>query len=125
MLSFFKDFFYFLLKRKKFWLFPIIRFTIFQFFNCTDTRNSCSTIYLHHFLKMKKIRIIGISAFFHDSAVCLIENGEIIYASQEERFSRIKHDSSFPMKALQNLLKTYDLKLTDINYVHFFLKNLF
>ncbi len=71
---------------------------------------------------MKKIRIIGISAFFHDSAVCLIEDGEVIYASQEERFSRIKHDSSFPMKALQNLFKTYDLKLTDINYVVFFEK---
>ena len=47
---------------------------------------------------MKKIRIIGISAYFHDSAVALIENGEIIYASQEERFSRIKHDSNFPNK---------------------------
>ena len=71
---------------------------------------------------MKKIRIIGISAFFHDSAVCLIENGQIKYASQEERFSRIKHDSSFPKKALQNLLKTCNLKLTDINYVVFFEK---
>ena len=59
---------------------------------------------------MKKIRIIGISAFFHDSAVSLIENGEIIYASQEERFSRIKHDSGFPNKALKNLLKTSNLK---------------
>jgi len=71
---------------------------------------------------MKKIRIIGISAFFHDSAVCLIEDGEIIYASQEERFSRIKHDSSFPIKALKDLLKTCDLTLTDINYVVFFEK---
>ena len=71
---------------------------------------------------MKKIRIIGISAFFHDSAVCLIEDGEIIYASQEERFSRIKHDSSFPIKALKDLLKTCNLRLTDINYVVFFEK---
>ena len=71
---------------------------------------------------MKKIRIIGISAFFHDSAVCLIENGEIKYASQEERFSRIKHDASFPTEALKNLLKTCNLKLTDINYVVFFEK---
>ena len=54
---------------------------------------------------MKKIRIIGISAYFHDSAVALIENGEIVYASQEERFSRVKHDSSFPDKALKNLLE--------------------
>tara|TARA_X000000950_G_scaffold288255_1_gene404144 strand:- start:3311 stop:5140 length:1830 start_codon:yes stop_codon:yes gene_type:complete len=71
---------------------------------------------------MKKIRIIGISAFFHDSAVSLIENGEIIYASQEERFSRIKHDSGFPNKALKNLLKTSNLKLVDVDYVVFFEK---
>ena len=71
---------------------------------------------------MKKIRIIGISAYFHDSAVALIENGEIIYASQEERFSRIKHDSSFPNKALKNLLETCKLDLIDIDYVVFFEK---
>ena len=71
---------------------------------------------------MKKIRIIGISAFFHDSAVALIENGEIIYASQEERFSRIKHDSNFPNKALKNLLDTCKLDLVDIDYVVFFEK---
>ncbi len=71
---------------------------------------------------MKKIRIIGISAYFHDSAVALIENGEIIYASQEERFSRIKHDSNFPNKALKNLLETCKLDLMDVDYVVFFEK---
>ncbi len=71
---------------------------------------------------MKKIRIIGISAYFHDSAVALIENGEIIYASQEERFSRIKHDSDFPNKALKNLLETCKLDLIDVDYVVFFEK---
>ena len=71
---------------------------------------------------MKKIRIIGISAYFHDSAVALIENGEIIYASQEERFSRIKHDSNFPNKALKNLLETCKLDLIDVDYVVFFEK---
>ena len=71
---------------------------------------------------MKKIRIIGISAYFHDSAVALIENGEIIYASQEERFSRIKHDSNFPNKALKNLLETCKLNLIDVDYVVFFEK---
>ena len=40
--------------------------------------------------------ILGISCFYHDSAVCLIKDGEIINAVQEERFSRIKHDSGFP-----------------------------
>ena len=73
---------------------------------------------------MKKVRILGISAYFHDSAVALIEDGEIIYASQEERFSRIKHDSSFPKRALKNLLKFNNLKLNQIDHI-VFLKNPF
>ncbi len=71
---------------------------------------------------MKKIKIIGISAYFHDSAVALIENGKIIYASEEERFSRIKHDSSFPINALRDLLKYNRIKLSEINYIIFFEK---
>ena len=54
----------------------------------------------------------------------LIEDGNIIYASQEERFSRIKHDSSFPILALRNLLKSCDLHLDEIDYVVFFEKPL-
>ena len=54
---------------------------------------------------MRNIRILGISAYFHDSAVALIEDGEIIYASQEERFSRKKHDERFPKNALNDLLR--------------------
>ena len=61
---------------------------------------------------MKKINILGISAFFHDSAVALLQNGEIKYASQEERFSRIKHDSNFPINALIDLLRFNNLTLT-------------
>ena len=71
---------------------------------------------------MKKIRILGISAFFHDSAVALLENGEIKYASQEERFSRIKHDQRFPKRALDDLLKYSKIRLSDIDYVVFFEK---
>ena len=71
---------------------------------------------------MKKVRILGISAYFHDSAVALIEDGEIIYASQEERFSRIKHDSSFPKRALKNLLEFNNLKLNQIDHIVFFEK---
>ena len=44
--------------------------------------------------------ILGISAFYHDSAACLIKNGEIIAAAQEERFTRIKHDHAFPINAI-------------------------
>ena len=44
--------------------------------------------------------ILGISSWYHDSGACLIKNGEIIAAVQEERFTRIKHDSSFPSNAI-------------------------
>ena len=73
---------------------------------------------------MKKTRIIGISAYFHDSAAGLIEDGKIVYAAQEERFTRNKHDASFPINALKDLLRFNKLKLEDIDYI-VFLKSLF
>src|SRR5688572_20696803 len=47
------------------------------------------------------MKILGISAFYHDSAAAIVEDGKVIAAAQEERFSRIKHDSSFPSKAIE------------------------
>jgi len=64
--------------------------------------------------------ILGISAYYHDSAVALILNGEIIYAAQEERFSRIKHDSRFPINALNAALKTARISIEDIDVVAYF-----
>ena len=64
--------------------------------------------------------ILGISAYYHDSAVALIKNGEIIYASQEERFSRIKHDSSFPKQALTDLLTFCEIKISEIDAIIFY-----
>lgn len=49
--------------------------------------------------------ILGISAFYHDSAACLVKNGEIIAAAQEERFTRKRHDAGFPHKAIEYCLK--------------------
>ena len=66
--------------------------------------------------------IIGISAFYHDSAVAYVKNGEIIYASQEERFSRVKHDYRFPFLALDNLFKYNKISLNDIDYIVFYEK---
>ena len=51
------------------------------------------------------IYILGISAYYHDSAACLLRDGEIIAAAQEERFSRKKHDASFPNNAIKYCLK--------------------
>jgi len=65
-------------------------------------------------------KIIGISAFYHDSAVAYIENGEIISAVQEERFTRIKHDPSFPRESIKFVLNKYDTTIDEIDYVVFY-----
>ena len=68
------------------------------------------------------MNILGISAFYHDSAACLIKDGNIIAAVQEERFSRMKHDESFPFSAIQYCLKEGDLAISDIDYITFYEK---
>ncbi len=64
--------------------------------------------------------ILGISAFYHDSAAAIIVDGKIIAAAQEERFSRIKHDYSYPEKSIDFVLNYSNLKLSDINHIVFF-----
>ncbi len=66
--------------------------------------------------------ILGISAFYHDSAATIIIDGKIIAAAQEERFSRIKHDSSFPNNAIEFVLKYSNLKLSEVNHIVFYEK---
>ncbi len=68
------------------------------------------------------MNILGISAFYHDSAVALLRDGEIAYAAQEERFSRKKHDARFPEKALANLYEYCRLQPEDIDRVVFYEK---
>lgn len=68
------------------------------------------------------MNILGISAFYHDSAVALVRDGEIAYAAQEERFSRKKHDPRFPEKALANLYEYCRLEPKDIDRVVFYEK---
>ena len=69
---------------------------------------------------MKKI--LGISAFYHDSAAALIIDGKIISAAQEERFSRKKHDPRYPFHAIEFVLKYSNLKLGEIDHIVFFEK---
>ena len=66
--------------------------------------------------------ILGISAFYHDSAAALIKDGEIIAAAQEERFSRKKHDSRYPYNAVDYILKDSNLKLDEVDHIVFFEK---
>lgn len=64
--------------------------------------------------------ILGISAFYHDSAACLLRDGEIIAAAQEERFTRKKHDSSFPSYAIEYCLREAGIEKNKINHVAFY-----
>ena len=66
------------------------------------------------------MRVLGISAFYHDSAAALIEDGHLVGAAQEERFTRKKHDSGFPQNAVQYCLDAAGIKLGDVDYVAFY-----
>src|SRR3989344_7467311 len=64
--------------------------------------------------------VLGISAFYHDSAVALLRDGEIIFAAQEERFTRRKHDAAFPSMALEAALKFAGIAISDIDHIAFY-----
>ena len=68
--------------------------------------------------------ILGISAFYHDSAACLLKDGEIIGAAQEERFTRKKHDAGFPIHAILYCLNEAGIAGKDIDNVVFYEKPL-
>ena len=70
------------------------------------------------------VSILGISAFYHDAAACLIVDGEIVAAAQEERFTRLKHDHNFPLNAARYCLSEAKLAATELDYVCFYDKPL-
>ena len=68
--------------------------------------------------------ILGISCFYHDASAALLKDGKIVAAAQEERFTRKKHDTSFPLNAIKYCLKSQGIKVSDINYIGFYEKPL-
>jgi len=70
------------------------------------------------------VSILGISAFYHDSAACLVSDGEIVAAAQEERFTRIKHEHRFPVHAARYCLSEANLTARELDYVGFYDKPL-
>lgn len=68
------------------------------------------------------MKILGISAFYHDSAACLVEDGKIIAAVQEERFTRKKHDESFPKNAIEYCLKEGKISTQELDLIAFYEK---
>ena len=70
------------------------------------------------------MNILGISCFYHDSSAALLRNGKIVAAAQEERFTRKKHDTSFPINSVEYCLKSQNLTINDIDYIAFYEKPL-
>ena len=68
------------------------------------------------------ISILGISAFYHDSAASILVDGKIVAAAQEERFTRKKHDPNYPHNAIEFVLKYANLKLSEVDQIVFFEK---
>ena len=66
------------------------------------------------------MRILGISAFYHDSAAALVVDGKIVAAAQEERFTRKKHDANFPKAAIAYCLKEAGVSLSEVDHVVFY-----
>src|SRR5262252_6260646 len=70
------------------------------------------------------MRVLGLSAYYHDSAACLVEDGEIVAAAQEERFTRRKHDASFPAHAVAYCLAERGIAIGNVDLVGFYEKPL-
>ena len=68
--------------------------------------------------------VLGLSAYYHDSAAAIVRDGEIIAAAQEERFTRIKHDSAFPGHAVKYCLREAGISPEQVSYVVFYDKPL-
>jgi len=73
---------------------------------------------------MKPVYILGLSAYYHDSAACLLRDGEIVAAAQEERFTRVKGDASFPAHAVKYCLESSGIRPADLAFVGFYDKPL-
>ena len=66
------------------------------------------------------MKILGISCLYHDSAAVLMEDGEVIAAVQEERFTRIKHDSSFPINSIEWIMEKFDLRINQFDCISYY-----
>src|SRR4029077_7403937 len=71
-----------------------------------------------------KNHILGVSAYYHDSAACLVRDGHVVAAAQEERFTRKKIDARFPVHAIRYTLRECGISLADLNYLVFYDKPL-
>ena len=93
-------------------------------FDSADQRQCYCPLYLYIILgcavPLMSKKILGISAYYHDSAAALLIDGDIIAAAHEERFTRKKHDQSFPENAIRYVLSEADLSVRDLSAIAFY-----
>ena len=106
-----KEFWDFMKIRKKFWLAPLLLSMMLLGMLLMVAQGSAVAPFIYTLFQTRFMTtIIGISAFYHDSAAALIRDGDIIAAAQEERFTRKKHDAGFPKNAIDYCLQEAGLK---------------
>ena len=118
-MNFIKEFLRFIFVRKKYWLIPILLILLIFGGLIVLTQGSALAPFIYTILVTS---ILGISAFYHDSAASLIIDGKIIAAAQEERFTRIKHDKSFPKNSINFVLNFAKINLSEVDYIVFYEK---
>src|SRR6516165_6359310 len=99
--------------RKKFWLLPILAMTLLFGGLVVLVKGSAVAPFITR-CSRPPMRVLGISAFYHDSAAALIEDNRIIAAAQEERFTRKKFDANYPRHAIEYCLKAGGVALKDV-----------
>src|ERR1700722_15047409 len=109
----------FMRARKKFWLLPILIMMVVFGGLVVLTKGTVFAPFIYT-LFCSPMRLPGISAFYHDSAAALVEDGRVVAAAQEERFTRKKHDASFPSNAISYCLEVAGASLTDIDHTAFY-----
>ena len=121
MKGFLKEFFEFLKERKILAITNNNYSRVLWNFNSFKSGNCSGSFHLHDIL-IKVKSILGISAFYHDSAAALLIDGKIVAAAQEERFTRKKHDASYPFNAINFVLQKANLELNQIDHIVFYEK---
>ena len=117
-MDFIKELLTFLRIRKKLWLAPIIFVIVILGALLVAAQGSVIAPFIYTL--SDHMKILGLSAYYHDSAACLVIDGDIIAAAQQERFTRKKHDSTFPVHAIKYCLYEASISVSDLDYVVFY-----
>ena len=116
MINLIIEFWTFLRVRKKLWLAPLIIIMTGLGGLLVLAEGSIFSPFIYSLFQIS-MYILGISAWYHDSSACLLKDGEILYAAQEERFSRIKHDNRFPINAVNFCIDEANILPEEISFV--------